>query len=303
MSIRIATANVENLFARYRFRQNFNPEAEDGFSINNMAFDVFDAGERRITAKALKEVNADILCLQEVESLEVLDRFNSRYLGNKKYAYRLLIDSHDPRHIDVAVLSRFPIAYARTSRDLRNRANTTFLFSRDCLEVGFDIEGKQLTLYVNHFKSMMEGREETHERRLEQVEKVADIINTAWQAKDYDGNFAVLGDFNDYIDNETSLKALTGHPRLVNVVERLPKDERWTHFYKDGSKEEDKYHQLDYILLSKKLAETNTNKPGIERRGMPWRAERFTGERFDDVGWDSPKASDHCQLYMDINLI
>ena len=302
MSIRIATANVENLFARYRFRQNFNPEAEDGFGVNDLAFDVYNAEARRITAKALKEVNADILCVQEVENLEVLDRFNSRYMGNKKYDYRLLIDSHDPRHIDVAVLSRFPVDYARTYRDLRNEANTTFLFSRDCLEVGFDIGGKALTLYVNHFKSMMGGREETHDRRVEQVEKVADIINAAWQTKGYDGNFAVLGDFNDYLDDDTSLKALTDHPYLVNVVERLPQDDRWTHFYKGGSANE-KYHQLDYILLSKKLADANSGKPGIERRGMPWRADKFTGERFDDVGWDDPKASDHCPLYMDINLV
>ena len=111
MSVRIATFNVENLLARYRFKDNFDPAGEDGFSINNLAFSLYNDEEKRLTAKAIKAVDADIICLQEVENLEVLERFNSRYLGGKKekkYKYRMLIDSHDPRRIDVAVLSRYP---------------------------------------------------------------------------------------------------------------------------------------------------------------------------------------------------
>ena len=42
MSIRLATFNTENLFARYNFNKNYNPVSKDGFTINDLAFDVYD---------------------------------------------------------------------------------------------------------------------------------------------------------------------------------------------------------------------------------------------------------------------
>lgn len=299
MKVRVATFNVENLFARYRFRQDFNPVGDDGFSINNLAFDVYDDEAKRITAKAIREVEADIICLQEVENLELLDRFNSRYMYDKKYEHRLVIDSHDPRHIDVAVLSKYPFTRIATHRHERNAEGYRYIFSRDCLEVDIAVEKQTLSLYVNHFKSMIRTRAETKERRVEQVERVAEIIDDQWKKKKYQGNFVVLGDFNDYIDNETSLTALVEHDHLVNVVERLPKDQQWTHYYAGKGQ----YRQLDYLLLSKALADKNGGKPKIERRGMPWRATKAGDTRFPNVGEDYPKASDHCPLYMDLELI
>ena len=67
--MRIATFYVENLFARYKFRRNFDPVNGDGFSINNLAFDLNDETTKKLTAKAIREVGADILGLQEVDNL------------------------------------------------------------------------------------------------------------------------------------------------------------------------------------------------------------------------------------------
>ena len=298
MNIRVATFNVENLFARYRFREGRETMAATGFGINDLAFDIYDEALKRVTAEAIREVKADVICLQEVESLAVLERFNSTYLPSMKYKYRLLIDSHDPRYIDVAVLSRLPFTHINTHRDERNEANTWWLFSRDCLEVEVAVNGKTLSLYVNHFKSMMEGRDETHARRLEQTTRVAALVDQRWQGQNYEGYFIVLGDFNDYNDADTGLTPLLEHRQLVNVVERLPEDERWTHYW---AKEGD-YRQLDYLLLSKALADTNPGPPTIMRKGMPWRAQKYTGARFPDVGENDPKASDHAPVYMDLNL-
>ncbi|MDH5509531.1 MAG: endonuclease/exonuclease/phosphatase family protein [Nitrospinota bacterium] len=298
MSIRIATFNAENLFHRYRFRKKFDPVKQDGFSINNLAFAINNEKAKKITADAIKAVDADIICLQEVESLDALDSFNSRYLVRKGYAHRIVIDSHDPRRIDVAVLSRFPFSHINTHRHERNAKGKTWLFSRDCLEVDVDVDNKTLSLYINHLKSMIGGRGQTKSRRLEQAGRVRDIVNQWWEPSGYKGNFVVLGDMNDYPDSHTSLKPLIEHPGLVNVVDRLPESERWTHYYaKQGE-----YSQLDYLLLSKSLAASNPGLPGVERRGLPTRAARAGQTRFKNVGKNNPKASDHCPLYMDLVL-
>jgi predicted extracellular nuclease len=80
MSIRLATFNAENLFARYNFKKNCNPVSKDGFTINDLPFDVYDETDKKITAQAILEVNADVIALQEIESLSVLDAFNREIL-------------------------------------------------------------------------------------------------------------------------------------------------------------------------------------------------------------------------------
>jgi len=298
MSVRLATFNVENLFARYNFNKNYKPVSNDGFTINDLAFDMYDETDKEITAQALREVNADIVALQEIESLPVLDAFNSRYLGTMNYRYRILIDSFDPRKIDVAILSRFPIISVQSHRHERNTSNSAWLFSRDCLVVTLDVNGKELILYINHFKSMLEGRNETHGRRKEQVDRVAAILDERWQAKKYKGNFVVLGDFNDYPEGNSALTSLIQHPGLENVVDRLPQEDQWTHFY-SGSNE---YKQLDFILLSKSLALINPGPPAIMRKGLPLRANKYTGSRFPKVVEEERKASDHAPVFIDIEL-
>jgi endonuclease/exonuclease/phosphatase family metal-dependent hydrolase len=299
-TFRLATFNVENLFARYRFEQGAKPYRDDaGFTINDVAFDIFDETDKKLTAQAIREVNADVLCMQEVESLPVLDRFKARYLSSmsKRYDYRLLVDGNDPRAIDVAVMARRPIEAIRSHRHERSAAHPTQpLFSRDLLEVDVDLgQGRTFTVFVNHFKSMMEGRAQTRERRLEQAQRVAKVLRDRY-GDCSTGNFAVVGDFNDYFDSESasSLGPLVGpHSELalVNVVQNLPEPERWTHFYPRGHQ----YKQLDYILLPRSLGDL---VPGIMRRGQPLRAGDY--HQFPDVGEDNPKASDHCPVMVDV---
>lgn len=312
MKIRIATFNANNLFARYRFKEGRETLATDGFSINDLAFSLYNDTAKRLTAKAIKEAQADIICLQEVENMHVLERFNSSYIYSQKHKYkhRMLIDSHDPRFIDVAILSKYPIKNVKTYREQRNKKNSWWLFSRDCLEVEFDIKGISLVLYGNHFKSMIgknfltgpEGRAETKPKREEQVEKVVEIIETRWKDGGYSGNFAVLGDFNDYLEGDSSILPLVNHSGLENVTEHRPPDDRWTHYWAD----EGDHKQLDYILLSKGLFESSNDEGvfnvDIMRKGLPWNAYEFEGERFEGVGEDEPKASDHAPLYVDVFL-
>lgn len=303
-TLRVATFNCENLFARYKFR-SAPPLPEDGFSINDLAFEIQSTRSKRITARAIKDIDADVICLQEVENQPLLDRFNSEFLGasqTKRYRHRVLLDGNDLRHIDVAILSRYPIVSVRSHRHDRNPANTAQLFSRDCLQVTLDAGGAPLTLYANHFKSMIGGRKETQPRRKDQAEGMAAILTRDFGAERA-GDFVVLGDLNDYpqrgAGTTTALDALLDDDTLVNVIERLPRDERWTHYYAG----ENEYRQLDYLLVSKQLDQASgTPLPLRELRGLPWRADAVDIDRYEDVGVNDPKASDHVPIAVDVQI-
>jgi hypothetical protein len=160
-TVRIASFNVENLFARFKFNSDVDPEkaVKDGWDANKVYFTILDDVEKKITGKLIRSLAAEVIALQEVESLDTLRRFRGDYLGGPKaYPYSILIDGNDPRLIDVAVLSAHPIVRVRSNQYLRS--GKAYLFSRDCLEVELEVGGKPLYLFVNHFKSMLDKHDE-----------------------------------------------------------------------------------------------------------------------------------------------
>lgn len=306
-TLRVATFNCENLFRRFRFRKNLKPEKANskGFLINDLAFQILRPDEKKLTAKALKDTDADVLALQEVESLEVLRRFRSDYLKKKAgYVYAMLIEGNDPRAIDVAVLSRYPVT-ARSYQHLRSGRSP--LFSRDCLEIDLRVGGKPVTLYVNHFKSMLDkkdppnGRKNTRAKRVRQSRMVKKIVSDRFGSHPGNAPFVVLGDLNDYLGTGTGLNDIVRWNAVENVVERLPDAEQWTHFW-DGAKEPlEGYKQIDYILVSKSLAAASKGKPTIIRKGLSTKAKQYTGPRYSGVTAKTA-ASDHCPVVFDVKL-
>lgn len=306
MQIRLATFNVENLFARWKFRAGIEPAEANktGWEVDETLFDELSVDEKALTGMAIRELEADVLALQEVENVDTLKHFRAGALGGRKaYPYVAGIDGNDPRLIDVAVLSKLPITHVRSHQHLLDpETRSSTLFSRDCLEVDVTLpKGGSLTLFVNHFKSMLGGRDNTRAKRFRQARAVREIVTERFGADAGGQSFAILGDFNDYLEEDeqgtTGIADRVGWEELGNVVERLPEEERWTHFWSKGKA----YHQLDYLLLSRSLAEANPGSPEIMRMGMPLRAERYEGERFVGVGRDKPKASDHCLVVMDLS--
>ncbi len=312
--ITIATFNCENLFARFKFNKDVDPEeaVRDGWDANRAHFSILKEEEKRITAQAIKETKADVVALQEVENLDTLKRFRNDFLGGARaYPHVFAVDGNDPRLIDVAVLSKLPIVHGRSYQHLRS--GRVALFSRDCLEVDIEPPGGIVTLFVNHLKSMLDkrdpckGRRNTRAARQRQAKAVREIVTARFGTDAGAQRFVVLGDLNDYLESDdqgrTGIDELVGWEAVVNVVDRLPKEERWTHFFKGNTRcpIAPSYHQLDYLLVSKALAEANGAGPTIVRKGMPTRAERYTGPRFAGVGRDKPKASDHCPVVMAID--
>ena len=311
--VRVATFNVENLFARYDFASGTPPAPGKPFTVSDLkiASPVPD-GKLELTVQAIREINADVLCLQEVDSLPALDWLHSRHLGGMEYHHRMLVDGNDQRGIDVALMSRHPIVSVRSYRHELAENGAEKLFSRDCLEAVVMVESVPLTLYLNHFKSMAGGRAQTQAKRSEQASRVAAIVEAAWKPKGYVGNFLVAGDFNDYVgepgDPKSAIEGLVCHEGLKNAMQWiLDPEQRYTHSFLPFGEKTTQYHQLDYLLLSKALAEKNEaqghNRIGIMRKGMPYRAEKYDGPRFQGVGLDEPKASDHAAVWVDLDLV
>jgi endonuclease/exonuclease/phosphatase family metal-dependent hydrolase len=293
-SFTLATFNCENLFIRFKFGTGIKLPAiekavKNGFIKDKKLFQFVLEKERALTASAIKAAGADIIALQEVENLDTLKSFQSQFI--KQYPFQYLIDGNDPRFIDVGVLSKLEAIVMATHQFDKN--GNTKIFSRDCLEVEYNINGTPFTLFVNHFKSMLGGRAETMNRRKVQAERVVQIVKNKFGNNPGKENFAIVGDLNDHLPS-TGLAPLLDQPWIENIIAtRLPKPEQWTHWYdKDNT-----VSQLDYILLSKRLASKNPNAvPAIVRKGLPKKCTHYTGDRFPGVGNTTPSASDHCAV-------
>jgi hypothetical protein len=292
----LCTFNVNNLFLRYKFGKTFpgdmsgksaSPDFRWAYLPMYKAglFEVFSPAQRKLAAQVLYLPNGslpDIICVQEVESLQALRAFNEHYLG-AHYAYAALVDSRDLRQIDVGILSTKPIVSLKSNVDLVDTADAGFpwLFSRDCLEVTIDLNesgSKLLTVFINHFKSkLVQGdtpkeREtastQAAEKRKRQAKTVTMLLNDRFQGKDYGKQlFAVVGDLNDEPRSDC-LKSLVRNANLENVLDRLPSEERWTHYYKSDGQ----VSQFDYLLLSPALSRASGKaSPTVNRAGLGFR--------------------------------
>jgi endonuclease/exonuclease/phosphatase family metal-dependent hydrolase len=226
--------------------------------------------------------------------METLKQFDRIYLKHG-YPYAMLIDGNDRRQIDVAILSKYPIENVKTHQFDKD-SNGNLIFSRDCLEADIKVgdDGKALTLFVNHFKSQYR---DNPEKRRKQAERVAEIIQERF-GNDLNGDFVVLGDFNQSPESET-LQPLLNIERLENIVQTRIDDsaEKWTEEF------EGKPSQLDYLLLSPSISEKSQNeKPYLERRGLAKYVKSYKGPRFPGVGPAGTEASDHCAVFMNLEV-
>lgn len=243
MSVTIASFNVENLMSRFDFSgyrnqlhqdrslQLYEIASEDQYRLLEQARMIAHTDDtRQLTALAIAQTRADILCLQEVDNLSALNAFEYGYLYKmvgSGYRHKYLIDGNDSRGIDVAVLMR------DTTRDgqpiefvaMQSHAHLTYeqldvfdpqlaemgmapndrIFKRDCLEIDLLINRKPFTVFVTHFKSMtgfrngMDGRNASMPVRMAEAKAVRAIIERKFaHKKTRDMRWVICGDLNDY---------------------------------------------------------------------------------------------------------
>ena len=118
--------------------------------------DILDYKMTVIAATILQVNNgrgADIIALQEIENLAVLEQLRTGYLASAGYLPAILIEGTDARGIDVALLSRLPLAqpprlHPLELRDFPERERDT----RGVLQADFQLpDGSILTGFSVHF--------------------------------------------------------------------------------------------------------------------------------------------------------
>lgn len=214
----------------------------------------------------------------------------------------------------VALLDEFEEAKKK-----RNALGNKRIFRRDCVEVVLTKAVEDVHVFNCHFKSMGGGRGKSLGMRQLEAITVREIIQRKF-ADPAAALWAVVGDLNDY---KTVIKVRAGldqngnrieevadggasgvDPLLfdgfgINLLEKLPATDRWTHYYAG----EQHKTQLDYIIVSPGLAQKLVGLPSIIRRGMPHRVPNLDPAiRYPRVGWDRPKASDHCPVVAEFRI-
>lgn len=321
-ALRVATFNVENIRLRRAHGSRAleltgarDEDVEDRAN-GSRALDVID---RRLTARLIRDANADVVALQEVFDRDALDFFHDAVLvpeGAAPYPHRALIDGNDGRGIDVGVLSRVPLAAVRshaaaTFADLKvappfpDWEPDTRIFRRDALEIDIPFGAETLTLYVVHFKAMGRNRSETAPVRAAEAMAVRRLIERRF-AKPADALWMIVGDLNDHVERdgapepEHGLGAFFDDGFAVDLIARIadPRD-RWTYHYAPL----DIYAHPDGMLVSPALAARTAHAvPTILRAGM-WRiATCYDGPRYEEVGATRPRASDHALAFVDLPI-
>lgn len=257
---KVATYNVENLFdAEY-----VGTEYDDYTVKHNWTKRMVDI-KLNHTAEVICDLNADILGLQEVENDHILQQLIAR-LEKVGCTYRYSAITHKKdTAIQVALLSRYPIA--KQSEVEVSVASGV----RNILEVEVDIKGNPLTLFVNHWKSKAYKGYES--KRIRYAKALQSRIAKMPEQKEY----IILGDFNSdhnaYLTLEKKINDTNGKTAFNDVLKtkvgtylveenemlkadkgvhytlwkELPVGERWSHkFY--GKKS-----SLDQIVLPKQM--------------------------------------------------
>lgn len=269
----IATWNIENLFLEEPQKKPEN--------------------ELKAMAETLKEIDADIVMLQEVDNLETINEFQRKYMQDNPYPYTLLIEGNDQkRGIDVAIMSRYPIIKAYTYRDIsfpKSGDTKPNSFNRDLLEAVIQITPPyptsqykitpeyKIRVFTTHLKSKLGGKDADIERESEA--KAIYRVLEEHQKAEPDQPFILGGDLNDF-PRSKPLKSLK-EARFLSDLLKLENQEDYPthHDEKHGDS------RLDYLFASPSLAQHYI--PGSAR-------VVHTGK--------TQEASDHCPIVASFNL-
>jgi len=216
----IGSYNIKNLFDDkddpYHSDEGTNPKPRD---------------EMVRVAKVMREINADVLALQEVESRGYLQKFVDAMLYDMGYKHIVQFEGNDGRGIDVCLISRIPVGEVTSHRHhvFEGHDGKGQRFGRDLLRVELLPEGgNPFEVWIVHLKSNSGGKELNEPIRLGECREVHRIIKRRLE-QNPEVSLILCGDFNDEYDTKT-MQTIQGEPALLKTTfDDVPEESRVTY--------------------------------------------------------------------------
>ena len=249
----VAGWNVENLFDPADDPDNKN---DDGYTPKGWARWTDKKYKVKLDhlAEVIAAIKPDILCLSEVENRKVLEDLAATLKANYNYSLTEIIhrDGGDFRGIDVAVMAKFKPTATRWFSSISGQ--------RDVLVCDFKVDGEDLTVIANHWKSKLGSKKRSDWIRNQQAKSLRDCIDLRLK-KDPSAAIIVTGDFNSgiestfltetagFLTNLDQLKEKENQYMLYNMAASLSEKERATYYYAPHKQ----WSSLDSISVTRSM--------------------------------------------------
>lgn len=203
----IASYNAENLFDLKKQNseyKEFIPNTASKWNQKNFNIKINNA------VKVIKDINADIIGLQEIENRNIMQLLLKKLPEYKYYSFT----KHSRSSVGVGFLSKIKI------KDKRQiDVKFTNKIFRPILETTFELENKEFKIFNNHWPS----KRVSESYRVKFAKKLQDRLSKL--PRDYD--YILLGDFNSNYDEDKSFKynqklnntsGITGINQVLNTT-------------------------------------------------------------------------------------
>jgi endonuclease/exonuclease/phosphatase family metal-dependent hydrolase len=271
-TLTLMTWNVHNLF-----------DGEDnGFEYNEFLGSAGWSQEKykgRINtlSAAIGKLNPlpDIICLQEIESVKILEELGAAMSGNYQYSH---FAGNPGAALGVGILSRIPLLEPMThSITVIDDATP-----RPVLETRIQADESEFVLFACHWKSKLGGDDETETVRRASARVILRRIRELWKTEP-DLGVIIAGDLNEchdefYRRNAAAICALLPDDPYCALITGAITD--------DGSEVPEK--QKDFIVLGKNKPPSPEHFPqGTVVLFSPWLRDLKDGSYYYKHNWET----------------
>lgn len=244
--VKIVSWNVQNLFDGVDSGEEYSDFEVEGGEWSEELY----RKRLNLISSVIEGIDPDIVGLQEIEGVDVL-RDLCEILG---YTFCFATDSTSA--IEVGFLSKYPIVQTGVIKVGDSSSGL-----RDILEVNIDIDGEELILFNNHWKSKSGGFSE--DRRI-----ISALALKSRLQEIEEREFIILGDLNENYNEEELVQyptALTYNygedGLLLTTSESIDSGELFTPWesssFEGSYRYRGEWESIDHFLFSPKLMDSS----------------------------------------------